>query len=236
MRNALLLLALLACGPEDVMAGRRSIPPAGPVGKDIGLRRNLSLGSGLANQAYQPVDMTVGNAPSTVPRGTNRNGGVGTVTAARAYMSRFKGVTDDTPVDFFSVWAGNPAAGTETLGAAIYQVLPDKLVKLPGCEWFFTVDGASALLQIARPSTPTVLRRANSYVAGVAWSTTSIVGADAVMLDQAEALLGVAVVNPQNGFPQNVATGENAGVGGTQIAFRVDAQPRRGFTQYFDFY
>lgn len=217
------------------MAARTLIRQQGPVRSGEQFRTAGQTG-GQSFSAYQPTDMTVGNAPSTVPRGTNRNGSVGTVVADRAYMSRLKGIADDTPVDFFSVWAGNPAAGSETLGAAIYQVRPDMLVKLPGCQWFFSVNGASPLLQIARPTVPTVLRRANSYVAAVSWSTTSIVGTDAVMLDQSEALVGVAAVTLAAGFPERVDTVENAGFGGTQIAFRVDAQPVRGFTQYFDFF
>lgn len=238
------------------MAGRGIIPPSGPVGANIGRRRDLSQSAGLANAAYRPVDMAGRSSPTTVPLGEATALTAGT-TQGRANIARLKGLDDDIDVASIAAFAGSPAAGTETLGVALYEVVgtpadyPGRerngiaftLRLIPGCEWFTSVASGANQPITFRPSNPVKLERSKSYAAAVVWSTNSLLAGSAVVktlyLNETvtTGFLGGAITSA-TGFPPEVPVDEFSlsGVAVDQVAFRVRVDPVRPVANYQDFY
>ena len=251
MRLVALLLALLACGAEDGMAARRPVTHQGPVHTGEGFRTAGQVG-GQSFAAYQPPPPLSKPSPSTVPLGRLTALAAG-LTADRAYISRIKDIDDDIQVASVSAFAGSPAAGTATLGVALYEVVatpPDAIAAarngtaytlrlLPGCEWFMTVASGASVPALT-PQRPTTLLRSKSYAAAVVWSTGSLLAGSpqSVTFYAPEAAGTQDAVTATSGFP-NVIPVDEVSPGGTvveYVAFRVRIDPQRPFNNYYDFY
>lgn len=234
------------------MAARTLVRHQGPVHSGEGFRTAGQVG-GQSFAAYQPPDQLTRPVPTTVPLGH----AIGllslgaTLTANRAYISRIKNIDDDIDVATVIARAGTPAAGTETAGVALYEVLPQhesagarartaySLRLLPGCAWFASVTAGDSIPGF-RPTIPTTLQRSRSYAAAVVWSTNTLLGDSGDVLNTFESrgMMTKNAVTLATGFPSvlPVDVVQADGVTLSLISFRVNIEPARPTTLYTDFY